>query len=335
MTLRFDWMRFLGEYNIPFVEKGANVGRGNVNIVCPFCVDPSEHMGVSLTTSKWGCWRCNKGGTYPGPLLCRLLNTTSSAAEQIIEGHQESNPDAFESLFEQQRDVMRAQSRIEIRLPTNFKPMWHSRSAAARYLDYLAVDRGFAEHAQAVALRYQLHYAMTGPYSYRIIMPVYHSARLVSYVGRTIGDAKPRYKTEGDSVLKTCIANHDWLMRPWQSKDTLLITEGPFDFMKMDFVGRTLGMHATCTFGTAFNKEQVALLAKLLRQRFTRGLVLFDNEARAEGLGLADQLSELCGKSVLSVTCGQAGFDSDPGGLSLADAHALIRNLQERLGVLA
>jgi hypothetical protein len=65
-----DWRQLLTDNRVPFIERGPNVKRGEINIRCPFCgsADPSYHMGLNLDSGWWSCWR-NKdqhSGKSPG-----------------------------------------------------------------------------------------------------------------------------------------------------------------------------------------------------------------------------------------------------------------------------
>jgi len=82
-----DVVRILSSNGVHFVTEGKNTKRGNVNVKCPFCGndDPSEHMGIELSTAKWGCWRNNSHrGKNFAFLLKELLGISFKDAARIV-----------------------------------------------------------------------------------------------------------------------------------------------------------------------------------------------------------------------------------------------------------
>lgn len=320
--MRFDWRALCEERSVPFVEQGANVARGNINIACPFCADPSEHMGLSLNirSPQWGCWRCKVAGLNPTYLLTKLLRIPKLKAQEIVQQQQSPTADEFDTLFEQPLQGPKSGAQRARTLPLGVRQLDGAKSAAKPYIAYLQ-ERGF-DNPQELAERYELKYAVTGPYAGRIILPVYREHELVTWVGRSIMPARVRYKTEAGGLLKEHIAHADVLAEC--EEQVLVITEGPFDFLKVDHYGTPYGLRATCTFGTAYTTPQITKLLKLM-EHFRKTAVLFDAEARREGLLLAEELSELCGNVVRSIVADNV---KDPGELTQEGVQRVARMLQ-------
>ena len=78
-----DVLTFLDHNRIPYRTNGPNCAKGHVVIKCPFCgdEDPSEHLGIQLSTGYWGCWRnSSHRGRRPHRLIMRLLGCNQSSS---------------------------------------------------------------------------------------------------------------------------------------------------------------------------------------------------------------------------------------------------------------
>lgn len=339
--MKFDWVRFCDEFGVPFVAQGANVARGHINIQCPFCDDPSEHMGLRMeeTSPYFGCWRCHTAGAHPYTLLLKLVGK-QRAAQALQEQKEESNPDQFESLLTNRLDTSRKKrSRLEKEPPAEFRRLGayldprKNRIAGyvMPYVTYLR-ERGFDQPLEICGLG-DLHWAIPGSeYARRIIMPVYHDGRLISWVGRTIDkDTKaPRYKTEPSGDLKRCIAGYDALTTQEKPESRgLLIAEGPFDYLKLSKHMGDRGCNMTCTFGTSWTETQLALLARQVK-RYGHTFVVFDLEARLQAQELVGALQEVAGTS--DVTSLVVPGRKDPGEMTESDIPLLLGMMNARIG---
>ena len=56
----FDGISFMDEYNIQYAEHGKNISSSDdwVGLACPFCGDASDHLGYSISSGHFTCWRC-------------------------------------------------------------------------------------------------------------------------------------------------------------------------------------------------------------------------------------------------------------------------------------
>lgn len=331
--MRFDWRRFCDRHHIPYVTAGANTARGNISIHCPFCgaADPSEHLGLKLDVRnpKWGCFRnATHGGSDPTRLVAKLLNVSLSEAGRLVN---DSAPpiDDFEQTLELLRcsttePSERATNAPELFVPSEFKllaPTLPEQPSLyqQRFLDYLAMRRGFGADAADVAHRYQLWYALTGPQAWRLIFPVLNADKLIGWTGREIRDgAEIRYRAREEM-------GKDWLLTSPRKEpaDVLVVCEGPLDYLKIDYYGRQFGVEAAATMGTAVTSMQLAQLVQMQRHK-RKMWALFDAEAFTQNMRLASDLSGF--RSAPKFHRLPAGY-GDPGEMSAAHAREFCRLL--------
>ena len=323
---KFDWVSFCVEQGVNYVESGANVSTGNVNIQCPYCDDPSEHLGLSVNAKRpsWGCWRCKAGGHSPLRLICKLLSISLPRAAEIVALHNQVSPDEFERLLEPLPQRPTAPHSAALELPAGCRSLSDGSAGSARFLNYLAERRGFGGDAKSVALAYKLFYALAGEQAWRVVLPVYQDQRLAAWTGRSIHwNATVRYKSDFGGRVKECLANADALLDGTHAKETLVVTEGPMDFLKLDYYGRRHGIRATCTFGTAWSLTQVGKLLPIVK-RFKQVLVMYDKEAYMFGARLAEEVATLSRCDVRAVEMHGA---KDPGDLTPIDIAELAKEL--------
>ena len=57
----FDIINYLENREIDYHKAGEkNVGKGWININCPFCDDPSWHLGINLKSKFFNCYICEQ-----------------------------------------------------------------------------------------------------------------------------------------------------------------------------------------------------------------------------------------------------------------------------------
>jgi hypothetical protein len=338
--MRFNWQRFCTENRIPFVTRGPNTARNNISIQCPFCgqADDSQHMGLSLNVEKpfWACWR-NKAhrGRNPSILLARLLHISRAQALNMIEGHN-NNPDHFEqavaNLAPQEEEEKPGAVEKEIKMPKEFRVFSDTLTwgPEIRFVSYLAnphPKRGFDEYWYKLVKKYDLRWAVTGEYTNRVIIPVYHEGKLATWTARAIGNAQIRYRTleraqERRDIKECLLLPPDLLNVP---RDLLIVSEGPFDAMKLQIFGEHLSATATCLFGLTMSNAQMALLGKL-RKRYRQVAVLLDLEEQVQGGTMRDAFHEIFGGNVKQAKL-PPGV-KDPGDLKPHQVEELIKGLK-------
>lgn len=322
-----DWESFFTDHGIDYVTRGPNVKKDNINIACPFCGDdPSHHMGVSLNGRGFGCWRAaNHGGKKPHNLIRALLGCSFNQAKLIAQQYSAADPEnldeALASLEAGDEPDKQPDKHVKLKFLPEFKHI-DDRSGTRRFFSYLE-NRGFKGQGDAVCQLYNLRCATTGQFKDRIIVPIYMNKKLVSWTSRAIGTSidAPRYlalsEEQGGLVnVFHSIWNWDELKH---GGDLLIIVEGPFDALKVDFYGIEQNTCATCTFGTSMSEEQAMLIAEASR-RFERAVLLYDAGA-TEAIFRA---RELLGHT--KVECGFLPDNiEDPGAMSKKQVRDFIQ----------
>lgn len=336
----FDWIDFLTREGIPFALSGKNVKDGNVNIKCPWCLDdPSEHLGVNLTTGLFSCWRDNfhKGNAYA--LIRQLLGCTFNEAKSLYDSqNKEIINDDFNKLLNNEfflepaieNEDKNAFNLKKLNTFCNIKND-HKHSLFIKYL----VDRKFdKKDIDNLVQRYGLMSCFTGRWYYRIIIPIYELNTLCNWTGRHIGNSELRYlslssrfseKTSSENPvapfnIKELLLNYDLISK---GGDVLVICEGPFDSIKLDFYGHKHGLMSTCLFGLGISSRQLYLL-KDLSYRFNKIVLLLDNNAEIQTLNMYSVLSE----NINNISCFNTyeGY-KDPGEFSKKEVNKLINDV--------
>ena len=279
----FNIVRFLENHNIPYRTSGSNVGRNEIAIKCPFCADdPSEHLGISLTTGYWNCLRASgHSGRRPQKLIKRLIGCSWEEAD-VIAASGGTSLDTFQETIKRLRDFHQPkqyESR-SLRLPSDFRPLT-TRGSGVYFTNYL-IKRGFRERDLPLFHKnYDLHFCTTGTWRNRLIFPIWLEDQLVTWTGRAIGQrASPKYLTLGleDSPknssllgIKTTLWIYDQLALGGKA---LVLTEGPLDALKVDTYAKAYGVRATCLFGKGITEEQAQLISSL--RNFKQIIILGD-----------------------------------------------------------
>lgn len=337
---RFNWEHFLKTYGIPYVtdREGVNVSRGNLGLPCPLCTkegnpDPSEHLGINPKTGAWNCWRrASHRGRKPHKLICALLNCTYQEANHIVEHGAKPDLNDFNSLvnlgstyFNKKTEEKPFEDQVygvdkDLNIPNEFKSFELKNTLAHRMVNDYMVWRGFRrEDLPLMTAVYHLRWARSGPWAYRVIFPVTQRHKLLTWTGRAIGNDPIRYKTlsveetQGLTYvailsIKDTIWNYDDLVE--FPGDTLVVTEGPFDALKLDAYGRALGLRATCLWGLSITDSQIAHIKRVV-QHYHRVVVMLDNPLDSNGI--KEQLLP----HIRQVTVQEVpGHQKDPGDLS-------------------
>ena len=292
-----DTLRLLKDYNIAHTTEHHHCTTGWVQVNCPFCTDSDFHLGIPLHDPKIvNCWRCGKHSLFE--TIKELLHCTGGEAYRILE--------KYETGISPYELVKKRKQASTLVLPPGTGPLNDNHK---RYL----IKRGF-DLEQLVQEWDILGTGPLGPYKHRIIIPIHHEGRLVSYTGRDITErSDTRYKTceSGKEVRshKHCLYGLDKV----QGNNWVLVVEGPTDVWR-------IGPGTVATFGITWVKEQVLLLS-----RFKMASILYDPEpyAQEQALKLAVELNWL---GVDTEIIQQHGA-SDPGDMTNEDVKDLKRRL--------
>lgn len=310
--IMFDWVTFLRAYNIPYIEKGANLTRGDIGLQCPFCGedDPSQHMGISLSGKGWSCWRNRKlhSGVKPHRLIVALIHCSYAEANEIVGNEIEAPLEADETFGASVHrllgwNVKEKSASLSLRWPSEIKPL-AVRGLGRWFVNYLERRHYKTEEIPTLVDNYDLRYATEGAFKQRLIIPVYDQSGLANWTGRSISShALVRYRTlstdpavaERDHlpVARKPIDALLWNLQELSKNpkgETLIVCEGPFDAMNVDFRMRDRGVRATCLFGKNLSEEQAILLQELALD-FPRRYLMLDPDAALDMLPMWERLA--------------------------------------------
>lgn len=311
--MNFSWEQFCRANGISYTSygEGPNVGRGNIVVHCPLCgsASTSDHMTLSLDPHHpfWYCWRgAEHRGRRPQRLIVAMLHCSYERAEEIVGAEDTPLLDDYEQRVAnlaaqgQQRHTATPIPPRGLTMPTEFKPIeFQSGMYGKRFSAYLR-KRGF-DHVSRLAAHYGLRYCLVGAFAERLILPIRRSGILLSWTGRDISGLAPdRYKTLSDNPdkaarqgykpalvnIKSTLFNIDKAV----GGETLLVCEGPFDALKVDWFGRTCGASAVAVFGMP-GPEQVAAIAALA-VHFKGVAVVLDYAASGNAFRFVRELEE-------------------------------------------
>ena len=264
----------LEQYRVSYVSEGKNVAKGHVNIRCPFCgpADPSAHLGINEQTGAWGCWR---DPSHRGYKLARLWSVLFHIPR--VEAELLCQPFVDRKYFS---TVLQSLERPAVSHPTSVLK-WPS-ELHRLCVPYLTTHEPAWNYflrrrvSPDAVLERQTWFGIHGRWGWRVVFPIRSpTGQVVSWIGRAIGERQPRYLTpsasEGKNV-KACVFGEELLQ---EGGDVLVVTEGPFDAIRLDWVGRRLGVRATCIFGSSVSPAQKPVLRRLSR-RFSHVVVMLD-----------------------------------------------------------
>lgn len=320
----FNWKSFLSSRNIEYVERGRNVSKGNIGIRCPLCADdPSHHLNISLQGKGWACWReASHRGRNDAKLVKALIGCTWEEAFEITGGKPDvqTTDELLEKCLAWQRGWKPKSKSIEF--PKEFRPLAGKDNVFRRPVMEYMKGRGYSGYdVENLAKRYHLHYAINGPWSRRVLVPIYNEGgQLVNYTGRAVGDQSARYKTlggtEAGSPMSSCLFDCPCVFKiPGR---VLVVTEGPFDAMRLNWIGGLFGIQATCIFKLRLSEDQESLLSRA-RFLYEEAYVMFDSAAKLQSFRAADQLRFRNFNLPDKV--------KDPGSLKASEALAICRSL--------
>ena len=299
-----DWITLLDRFNVDYVTSGPSTAKGNVYVHCPFCGenDQGHHLGINLAGKGWGCWKSDKHrGRNPARLMTALFRISYLSAQQLMDGQAQSVDD--EAVGDRLKVLLGAPSEVKVvkplTIPAEIKPLTDRPGLSRDPFNNYLLDRGYTERDLPDLLaEYSIHYCISGLWAYRLVFPVINGkGKVLTFTGRTIRqNVEPRYmtvSTEYAISIKNCLWRENILFRKTDKrKSALIVCEGPFDAMRVDWFGRHLGIDATCLFGKTVSDAQEDTLGELLRF-YQRIFVVLDPDAVLDNLPLADRLAAL------------------------------------------
>lgn len=321
----FDWIQFFTNNGVEYRTSGPNTSKNNAVIRCCWCGidDTSMHLSISLEGHGFRCWRHpTHRGKNPAKLIQALLNCSWERANALA-GTNTYLPNDFMAKVRSslQSDVLPIFVNKSLRLPSEFNPVI-PRPSAKYHIDYLRGRNIPDADIFSASNNYGIYYCTKGAYKGRIVFTVEFEGNLCGWTGRTIyGQEELRYKTLSSDQEKAEYEGYDPAPAPishyllWYDKivdcdaDTIILCEGPFDAWRVNLLGQSMGVVATCFFTSSLSQKQLELLHTLL-PRFKHRLLLLDQNTLTKALHMKATLSSL------GVEVRQLPYDvKDPGDL--------------------
>ena len=292
-----DILKLYKDRNIKFYTEGKNVSEGWIATRCCWCNDDSNHLGYNINTNIFFCWKC---GRHPVPeTIARLLKVGVYDVHPILRmygGKHKTTP-----------KLIRVQT----------KPFMFCSGTGAllpQHKKYL-IGRNF----DTEKLEKEWGLLGTGPvsvldgidYKHRIIAPIKWEGEIVSFQGRSITKAVPKYRACPQEREIFC--HKDILygkQEQWGSVG--ICVEGITDVWR-------LGTSSFAVFGINYKQNQI----RQIITHFKRVVVFFDEEDQAQ-----DQADQLVAELKMSgVKARKETIKGDPGGMAQDDADHLVKQL--------
>lgn len=251
----------LEKYDIPYWTEGKNVTEGAVNIKCPFCPDPSNHMGIFEETLLFSCWRCRTAGEFYH-LLLQFVHISREEYEYYFN---KASVDFKKSTEEQIREILEKKDTYVEKKETiavDSLPLYSEeiteKTSTPLFNAYLKRRKITLQDC----IKYQC-YLGYGECANRMIIPIFFGGKLVSYQAADMtGKADLKYKTAKGNVNEF-LYGYDHIQK------RMIITEGVFDKWRT-------GDEAVATFGTHLTQTQEQLI---LDKKLEELIFLWDSDA--------------------------------------------------------
>jgi len=283
----FNALQFFRDNGVNHWVSGKNVREGFVHCRCPFCDDPSNHLGINPKNGSVACWRCKAGSLRA--LVSKLLRVSPEEAERVIGIYD----DGVVSIRKESKEIVYREGPMTM-------PGKRMERVHRNYLRKRGFDDFYLEEKYGLLGTMPMEKWEGVDVGYRIMIPVHDRyGRLVAWQGRDYtGQSELRYK--GSPIEKSkCSIKHTLYGAQNCSKDRVFVVEGVFDLWRMgdDFV---------CTYGTSLEPRQINLLSEWKEVVF-----VFDceTEAQEKAMGYAKELSAVGVKA--SVIAADFGLDKN------------------------
>jgi len=297
--MKLDARALFEELGIPYESGGKHGSPGWVQLACPYCDDGSDdHLGFNLAGEYFNCWKC---GWHPlVRTVAELAGIADHAAAAAIDRNRTGRP-----VRNDRQEIRKAE---KVTFPLGTAPL------RPGHLKYLR-KRGFSDAGitRLVDLYGVRGTGPAGEYCFRLVFPIKHYGRLVSWQTRDItGRDKRKYlacpKEQEVRDHKDCLYASDLA-----TGESVVVVEGVMDALK-------LGPGAVATFGAGFSWAQVRELADRWRVRY----VALDPDAagRKKSAPLAAALASFPGETY-AVDLG----DRDPGDMTETEAAGFMESL--------
>jgi hypothetical protein len=242
------WRQLFDAINIRWIDRGHNIGKGHVNIRCPWCgpSDPSYHLGINEADGAYYCLRSHPPhhGRSPYRLLGEGLKIEPYRIDALLRSYSDDSPPVRTVPYHDTTEWDRFKSVTEYPIAVN----------------YLA-ERGI-DPPRLIAQRYDLRYGgNTGRHAWRILLPLHLSGALIGWTGRAIRDQTPRYQANDPTGSASLYIP----AFPTEATRVIVIVEGPFDAIAItDAFYSTHEIIAIAIEGLAVNTRRRLHLADII-----------------------------------------------------------------------
>lgn len=287
------------DFGIPYWTEGKNVQKGWVNTTCPFCNDPSNHLGFG--GRGFNCWRC---GPHPVvEAISEILQVSKNYALQLIQRYRILDEYTY---LETEQDYKK-----ELKYPSNllsYLPNAHQNYLIKRDFDPKKIARIWKVKA-------------TGPISKlddinlsnRILIPIFWNGKEVTYQTRDITEKHRLRYINCPSKYQILNPKHILYGKQERWTNKLILVEGIFDVWR-------LGTKSAALFGLGYTIQQLRILSN-----FDHIFIVFDNDEPAQKT--AQKLSSELKFRGVKVTIFNDLPAKDPAELSQSNARYLVKYL--------
>jgi DNA primase len=237
-------------------------GKGEHYFTCPFCHNAKPKFAVNVIKNAFHCWHCGARGRS----LITLFKRLDVSPSQLKELRSLLSTDQLQNYIEED-------TKTDLYLPAEYKPLWVP-SQNIHYLNAIKYlrNRGILGYD---IIRYQMGYAMNGPYAHRIIIPSFDATNKLNYfIARSFYESTLKYKNP--PVSKNVIVFENQIN--W--KLPLILVEGVFDAI-------AIRRNAVPLLGKFVPKK---LLKAMLQQKVKDVYIALDDDAILEAREMEQML---------------------------------------------
>ena len=285
-------MNFEKLFNDYHIEYNNRINKGWTNVHCPYCTEVSGtfHGGFNDAGNYYHCWKC--GGHDFKKTLSFVTGIPKNQIVEIIE--------EYKGRAGVLKRLNKKESRVtKLELPTNTLT-----SVERQYLKSRNFNPKYLHEKYGI-----VGGGISGSWKYRIIIPLILNKKIVSWTGRSILSKEkikelniPRYKnlSKDQSIIdpKTILYNLDNC-----KNEVGVLTEGPFDVIR-------LGDDFFCSFGTELTQSQISMI----KERFRKVFIMFDNEKEAQEKARKFGLQISCIGVEVEIVDAYSDFNKNDGG---------------------
>lgn len=289
----FDLFEYLNDQNISYTTTGKNVSQGWIGVSCPFCGDPTNHLGINIEAKTISCFRCGEKGN----ILKYIMEIEDISFKEAISKINKYGTNIL--IKTKQGDKQKAQ-----KISEDFEPlqMWHKEYLAGRKFDPDKLEK-----------KYKLKSArITSSFAHRIIIPFYFNNKMITFTTRDV-TGKSELKYQHCPITRSVIPPKETLFNIDNAKKNCIVCEGCMDVFR-------LGDGCVALNGVNYTRQQLLLLSA-----FKRIFILFDPEEKAQQQ--ARNLALALSSCVSNVEVINLGINRDPGDLTDQEAKELKNEL--------